>query len=176
MQGRIFSGVQPTHASSRQLSGCGPNWVRMQKSYDCIFCVVDLHAITQFPGSQGTDPQHPGSHRRLHGLGHRHRAQHHLRPEPERVHAQLAWILGCTARIGWLNRMTQFKDKAGKDREAASVGLYTYPVLMAADILGYHATHVPVGGTRSSTWSWPATSPRSSTRISASRFSCRRNR
>ena len=146
MQGRIFSGVQPTHTLHLgNYLGAVRNWVRMQKSYDCIFCVVDLHAITQFQ-----DPKELTHNTRevtaafmASGIDIGHSII--FAQSQNRVHAQLAWILGCTARIGWLNRMTQFKDKAGKDREAASVGLYTYPVLMAADILGYHATHVPVG-------------------------------
>jgi tryptophanyl-tRNA synthetase len=146
MQGRIFSGVQPTHTLHLgNYLGAVRNWVRMQKSYDCIFCVVDLHAITLFQ-----DPKELAHNTRevtaafmASGIDTDHGII--FAQSQNRVHAQLAWILSCTARVGWLNRMTQFKDKAGKDREAASVGLYTYPVLMAADILGYHATHVPVG-------------------------------
>ncbi len=146
MHGRIFSGVQPTHTLHLgNYLGAVRNWVRMQKSYECIFCVVDLHAITLFQ-----DPKELTHNTRevtaafmASGIDTDHGII--FAQSQNRVHAQLAWILGCTARVGWLNRMTQFKDKAGKDREAASVGLYTYPVLMAADILGYHATHVPVG-------------------------------
>jgi tryptophanyl-tRNA synthetase len=121
------------------------NWVALQKTYECVFCVVDLHAITvwQDPAALraqtlelaasliacGIDPQ---KHILFHQSG-------------VRAHAQLAWIFNCVARLGWLNRMTQFKDKAGKDRENASAGLYVYPNLMAADIMAYHATRVPVG-------------------------------
>ena len=146
MKGRIFSGVQPTHTLHLgNYLGAVRNWVRMQKEYECIFCVVDLHAITQWQ-----DPKELTHNIRevtaafmASGIDVEHGiifAQSQVR-----AHAQLAWILNCVARVGWLNRMTQFKEKAGKDRENASVGLYTYPVLMAADILGYRATHVPVG-------------------------------
>src|SRR5215467_3562245 len=146
MKGRIFSGVQPTHTLHLgNYLGAVRNWVRMQKEYECIFCVVDLHAITQWQ-----DPQDLTHNIRevtaafiASGIDTEHGiifAQSQVK-----AHAQLAWILNCVARVGWLNRMTQFKEKAGKDRENASVGLYTYPTLMAADILVYRATHVPVG-------------------------------
>jgi tryptophanyl-tRNA synthetase len=146
MKGRIFSGVQPTHTLHLgNYLGAVRNWVRMQKEYECIFCVVDMHAITVFQ-----DPQELTKNTRevtaafmASGIDVSHSII--FAQSQNRVHAQLAWILNCVARVGWLNRMTQFKEKAGKDRENASVGLYTYPVLMAADILGYQATHVPVG-------------------------------
>jgi tryptophanyl-tRNA synthetase len=143
---RVFSGIQPTgNLHLGNYLGAIRNWVTMQDAHECIYCVVDLHAITvaQDPKAlragiremtaallaSGIDPQ---------------RAV--LFPQSQvRAHAELAWVLMCTARMGWLNRMTQFKEKSGKDREGASVGLFTYPVLQAADILAYKATHVPVG-------------------------------
>ena len=146
MKGRIFSGVQPTHTLHLgNYLGAVRNWVRMQKEYECIFCVVDLHAITlwQEPKELTHNIREVTAAFMASGIDVEHGiifAQSQVR-----AHAQLAWILNCVARVGWLNRMTQFKEKAGKDREAASVGLFTYPVLMAADILAYKATHVPVG-------------------------------
>src|SRR5690349_21236528 len=146
MKGRIFSGVQPTHTLHLgNYLGAVRNWVRMQKEYECIFCVVDLHAITlwQDPKELTHNIREVTAAFIASGIDVEHGiifAQSQVR-----AHAQLAWILNCVARMGWLGRMTQFKEKAGKDREAASVGLYTYPVLMAADILAYKATHVPVG-------------------------------
>ena len=143
---RIFSGIQPS--GNLQLGnylGAIRNWVRMQKDYECIFCVVDLHAITL--------PQDPEVMRRATrevaagviagGVDPAGCIIFNQSQVPE--HAELAWILNCVARMGWLNRMTQFKEKAGKDRDGAFVGLYTYPVLQAADILAYKATDVPVG-------------------------------
>jgi len=143
---RIFSGIQPS--GNLQLGnylGAIRNWARMQKDYECIFCVVDLHAITL--------PQDPEVMRRATrevaagmiagGVDPTSCIIFNQSQVPE--HAELAWILNCVARMGWLNRMTQFKEKAGKDREGAFVGLYTYPVLQAADILAYKATDVPVG-------------------------------
>ena len=143
---RIFSGVQPTgNLHLGNYLGAIRNWVTLQKDYDCIFCIVDLHALTL--------PQDP------------HELRRHTREvtaayiaagiDPEACvifnqsavsgHAELAWLLGTLTPLGWLNRMTQFKEKAGKHRENAGLGLYAYPVLMAADILLYKATHVPVG-------------------------------
>ncbi len=147
---RVLSGMQPTgNLHLGNYLGAMVNWVKMQSSHQTLYCVVDMHAITQ-PQSvwggpavlrksilevaaayiaAGIDPQKSilFNQSRVH------------------EHAELAWVFNCVARLGWLNRMTQFKEKAGNDREAASVGLYDYPVLMAADILIYHATHVPVG-------------------------------
>ncbi|HEY4161450.1 MAG TPA: tryptophan--tRNA ligase [Dongiaceae bacterium] len=146
MQGRIFSGVQPTHTLHLgNYLGAVRNWVRMQKQYDCIFCVVDLHAITiwQDPKELSHNIREVTAAFMASGIDTEHSII--FAQSQSRAHAQLAWILNCVARVGWLNRMTQFKEKAGKDRENASVGLYTYPVLMAADILAYKATHVPVG-------------------------------
>jgi tryptophanyl-tRNA synthetase len=146
MKGRIFSGVQPTHTLHLgNYLGAVRNWVRMQKEYECIFCVVDMHAITVFqnPVELTKNTREVTAAFMASGIDVSHSII--FAQSQNRVHAQLAWILNCVARVGWLNRMTQFKEKAGKDRENASVGLYTYPVLMAADILGYQATHVPVG-------------------------------
>jgi tryptophanyl-tRNA synthetase len=146
MTNRIFSGIQPTgNFHLGNYLGALRNWVKLQSDFDCIFCIVDLHALTQ--------PQDPAL----------------LRAQTREVtaayiaagidverciifnqstvsaHAELGWLLGCMTPLGWLNRMTQFKEKAGKQREMAGLGLFAYPVLMAADILLYKATHVPVG-------------------------------
>ena len=143
---RVFSGVQPTgNLHLGNYLGAIRNFVSLQKTHECIYCVVDMHAITvkQDPEvlknnilevaaafiASGIDPTKSIIF-----------AQSQVS-----AHAELSWIFNCTARLGWLNRMTQFKEKAGKNRENASAGLYVYPVLMAADILAYHATHVPVG-------------------------------
>lgn len=143
---RVFSGMQPTgtlHLGN--YLGAMLKWIDLQKTHECIYCVVDMHAITvwQDPAelrqairqvtasyiASGLDPQKSIL----------------FNQSQVSAHAELAWVFNCVARLGWLNRMTQFKDKAGKDREKASVGLYAYPNLMAADILCYRATHVPVG-------------------------------
>lgn len=142
----VFSGVQPTgNLTLGNYLGAIRKFVALQENYDCIYCVVDLHALTVNPSPQelidgtrsiaaaflasGIDPIK------------------HIVFNQSRVHqhAELAWVFNCVARLGWLNRMTQFKEKAGKDRENASVGLFAYPNLMAADILVYRGTHVPVG-------------------------------
>ena len=142
----VFSGVQPTgNLHLGNYLGALKNFVSLQKEMECIYCVVDLHAITTFQNpmelknnvletvasflATGLDPNKSVIFNQSSVSG----------------HAELAWILNCVSRIGWLNRMTQFKDKAGSDKEKASVGLYVYPNLMAADILLYKATHVPVG-------------------------------
>ena len=142
----VFSGVQPTgNLHLGNYLGALKNFVSLQKEIECIYCVVDLHAITTFQKpnelqnnvletlagfiSTGLDPNKSIIFNQSSVPG----------------HTELAWILNCVSRIGWLNRMTQFKDKAGSDKEKASVGLYIYPNLMAADILLYKATHVPVG-------------------------------
>jgi tryptophanyl-tRNA synthetase len=143
---RVFSGVQPTgNLHLGNYLGAITKFVALQAEHDCLYCVVDMHAITVFQDpveltkntrevtaafiASGIDPER------------------HIVFNQSQVsgHAELAWIFNCVARVGWLNRMTQFKEKAGKDRENASAGLYVYPNLMAADILLYHATHVPVG-------------------------------
>ena len=142
----VFSGVQPTgNLHLGNYLGALKNFVSLQKEMNCIYCVVDLHAITVFQNpielrnnvletvasflATGLDPDKSIIFNQSSVSG----------------HSELAWILNCVSRVGWLNRMTQFKDKAGSDKEKASVGLYIYPNLMAADILLYRATHVPVG-------------------------------
>ena len=145
-KGRVLSGIQPTgNLHLGNYLGAIRNWVAMQADYNCLFCIVDLHAITVWQEPEelvwatrevaagyiaaGLDPA-------VNTLF----VQSHVP-----AHTQLAWVFNCVARLGWLNRMTQFKDKAGENREAASAGLYVYSNLMAADILVYKATHVPVG-------------------------------
>src|SRR6185436_17477470 len=143
---RIFSGVQPTNnLHLGNYLGAVRNWVRMQKDYDCIFCVVDLHAITlwQEPAALRENTREVAAAYIAAGID--PKSSIIFAQSQCFAHAQLAWILNCVARLGWLNRMTQFKEKAGKNRENASIGLYAYPVLMAADILAYKGTHVPVG-------------------------------
>ncbi|MBF0335236.1 MAG: tryptophan--tRNA ligase [Alphaproteobacteria bacterium] len=143
---RIFSGVQPTgNLHLGNYLGAIRNWVRLQSEYECVFCIVDMHAITVWQ-----DPQGLRDHTRevtagmlAAGVDPARNVVFNQSQVP--AHAELAWIFNCVARLGWLNRMTQFKEKAGKHRENASVGLYAYPNLMAADILAYRATHVPVG-------------------------------
>ena len=143
---RILSGIQPSGVPTLgNYLGAMRHWVALQATHECLYCVVDLHAITQPHDPRtlaaatremaaaiiacGVDPER-------HVLFHQSAVHAHVR---------LGWIFTCVARLGWLNRMTQFKDKAGPDRENVSAGLYTYPALMAADILAYHATRVPVG-------------------------------
>jgi len=143
---RIFSGVQPTgNLHLGNYLGAIRNWVALQGDYECIFCIVDLHALTL--------PQDPAELR----ASTREVAAAYIAAgiDPVRciifnqsmvaAHTELAWLLACLTPLGWLNRMTQFKEKAGRQRDLAGLGLYAYPVLMAADILGYKATHVPVG-------------------------------
>ena len=142
----IFSGVQPTgNLHLGNYLGAIKNWVELQKKTKCIFCIVDLHAITTQDNqnrilkntrevaaayiASGIDPKKNIIFVQSNVTG----------------HSELSWILSCHTPIGWLNRMTQFKDKAGKNKERAALGLYSYPVLMAADILLYKSTHVPVG-------------------------------
>lgn len=143
---RVFSGVQPTgNLHLGNYLGAIRHFVGLQDTHECIYCVVDLHAITAWQ-----DPKELASNTREVAAAYIAAGvdpEKHIIFNQSKVsaHAELAWILDCTARIGWLNRMTQFKEKAGKDREQASVGLYNYPVLMAADILAYRSTHVPVG-------------------------------
>src|ERR1700748_2474096 len=143
---KVFSGVQPTgNLHLGNYLGAVAKFVELQKTHDCIYCVVDLHAITVWQEpveltkairevtaafiACGIDPKKHIVFNQSQGA----------------EHAELAWVFNCVARLGWLNRMTQFKEKAGKDRDNASVGLYAYPNLMAADILVYRAPHVPVG-------------------------------
>ncbi len=143
---RIFSGVQPTgNLHLGNYLGAIRNWVRLQGDYECLFCVVDMHAITLWQ-----EPKELSNNIRevtagLIAAGIDPKKNILFNQSQVSGHAELAWIFNCVARLGWLNRMTQFKEKAGKHRENASVGLYAYPNLMAADILLYKATHVPVG-------------------------------
>ena len=143
---RVFSGVQPTgNLHLGNYLGAITKFVALQDRYDCIYCVVDLHAITVWQ-----DPTElPRATREVTAAfiacGIDPKKQIIFNQSQVAEHAELAWIFNCVARLGWLNRMTQFKEKAGKDRENVSVGLYAYPNLMAADILVYRATHVPVG-------------------------------
>ena len=143
---RIFSGVQPSgNLHIGNYLGAIKNWVSLQKSFECIFCIVDLHALTvkQNPKELPKKTLEVTAAYIASGI------------DPEKtlifnqsavsVHAELTWLLSCITPLGWLNRMTQFKEKAGKKKESAVLGLYSYPVLMAADVLAYKATHVPVG-------------------------------
>ena len=143
---RIFSGVQPTgNLHLGNYLGAIRNFVDLQNDYDCIYCVVDLHAITVWQ-----DPKELVDNTRevtaaFLAAGINPKGSIIFNQSQVAAHAQLAWIFNCVARLGWLNRMTQFKEKAGKHSVNASVGLYAYPDLMAADIMIYKATHVPVG-------------------------------
>jgi tryptophanyl-tRNA synthetase len=143
---RVFSGVQPTgNLHLGNYLGAIARFVALQDNYDCIYCVVDLHAITvwQDPADLPRATREVTAAFLACGID----PKKHIVFNQSQVaeHAELAWVFNCVARMGWLNRMTQFKEKAGKDRENASVGLFAYPNLMAADILVYRATHVPVG-------------------------------
>src|SRR5499426_106576 len=143
---RIFSGVQPTaNLHLGNYLGAIRNWVKLQDSFDCIYCVVDMHAITTWQDPKQLQQQTREIAAGFVAAGVDARKHIVFNQSQAPAHAQLAWVFNCVARLGWLNRMTQFKEKAGKDRENASVGLYDYPILMAADILLYKATHVPVG-------------------------------
>ena len=145
-QERVFSGVQPTgtlHLGN--YLGAIKNFVELQDKYNCVYCVVDQHAITV-----DQDPKELRSNilevlASFIAAGVDYKKQIIFQQSSVPAHSQLAWVFNCVSRIGWLNRMTQFKDKAGKNRENVSVGLMVYPNLMAADILAYLATHVPVG-------------------------------
>jgi tryptophanyl-tRNA synthetase len=143
---RVFSGVQPTgNLHLGNYLGAITRFVELQKTHECIYCVVDLHAITvpQDPDELTASIREVTAAFIAAGID----PEKHIVFNQSQVseHAELAWVFNCIARLGWLNRMTQFKEKAGRDRENASVGLYAYPALMAADILVYRATHVPVG-------------------------------
>ena len=145
----VLSGMQPTNTLHLgNYLGALKNWVLMQEKMPCLFCVVDMHAITAEAGY--AKPEELARSTRevaaayiAGGVDAAKTPIFNQGQVPE--HAELAWIFNCVARLGWLDRMTQFKEKSGKHKERASVGLYTYPVLMAADILVYRATHVPVG-------------------------------
>ena len=145
-QERVFSGVQPTgtlHLGN--YLGAIKNFVELQNKYNCIYCVVDQHAITveQNPAELRSNILEVLASFIAAGVD--YKTQIIFQQSSVAAHSQLAWVFNCVSRIGWLNRMTQFKDKAGKNRENVSVGLMVYPNLMAADILAYLATHVPVG-------------------------------
>ena len=147
---RVLSGVQPTgNLHLGNYLGAIVNFVKLQQTHECLYCVVDLHAITVDVAVWGGPEELRRNTREVTaafiacGID----PKQHIIFNQSQVaeHAELAWVFNCVARLGWLNRMTQFKEKAGKDRENASIGLYDYPVLMASDILVYRATHVPVG-------------------------------
>ncbi len=143
---RIFSGVQPTgNLHLGNYLGAIRNFVGLQDNYECIYCAVDMHAITvwQDPTDLRSNTREVAAAYLAAGVDSKRSII--FAQSTVAAHAELAWIFNCVARLGWLNRMTQFKEKAGKNRENASVGLYAYPNLMAADILAYKATHVPVG-------------------------------
>ena len=143
---RIFSGVQPTgNLHLGNYLGAIRNWVRLQKDFQCIYCVVDLHAITVWQNPKSLRKHIREVTAALIAAGIDENKNIIFNQSQVSAHAELAWIFNCTSRLGWLNRMTQFKEKAGKNREKSSVGLFVYPNLMAADILAYKATHVPVG-------------------------------
>jgi len=145
----VLSGMQPTNALHLgNYLGALKNWVTLQAAMPCLFCVVDMHAITADAGY--AKPQELAQSIRAVAAAYIAAGVDPVKTpifNQSRVHehAELAWVLNCVARLGWMDRMTQFKEKSGKHKERASVGLYTYPVLMAADILVYKATHVPVG-------------------------------
>ncbi len=143
---RVFSGVQPS--GSLHLGnylGALKKFVALQKAYECVFCIVDLHAITvwQDPKTLAGQTREIAAAFLASGIDPKKAIVYNQ--SSVRAHTELAWYFNCVARIGWLNRMTQFKDKAGKNSEKMSVGLYDYPVLQAADILAFKGTHVPVG-------------------------------
>jgi tryptophanyl-tRNA synthetase len=145
-QERIFSGVQPTgtlHLGN--YLGAIKNFVELQEKYNCIYCVVDQHAITVDQNPQELRSNILEVLASFIAAGVDYQRQIIFQQSSVPAHSQLAWVFNCVSRIGWLNRMTQFKDKAGKNKENVSVGLMVYPNLMAADILAYLATHVPVG-------------------------------
>ncbi len=142
----VFSGVQPTgNLHLGNYLGAIRRWVELQRNHDCLFCVVDLHAITvwQEPSELERSIREVAAAFIASGIDPKRHILFNQSRVPE--HAELAWIFNCVARLGWMERMTQFKEKAGRDRERASLGLFAYPSLMAADILAYRATMVPVG-------------------------------
>ncbi|WP_208432835.1 tryptophan--tRNA ligase [Bartonella taylorii] len=142
----VFSGVQPSgNLHLGNYLGAIKHWVELQTSYNCLYCVVDMHALTVNPDPQTLSASTRAATAAFLAAGIDPKKHIIFNQSQVFQHAELAWILNCIARIGWLQRMTQFKDKAGKDREKASLGLFAYPSLMAADILIYRATHVPVG-------------------------------
>jgi tryptophanyl-tRNA synthetase len=143
---RILSGIQPSGIPTLgNYLGAMKNWVALQATHECLYCVVDQHAITVFQDPKLLAAQTRELAASILACGVDPSAHILFLQSSVPAHVRLGWIFTCVVRLGWLNRMTQFKDKAGKDRETASAGLYTYPALMAADILAYHATRVPVG-------------------------------
>jgi len=144
---RVFSGIKPSGGLTLgNYLGAIKRWVEMaDEPYETVYCVVDLHAITvwQDPADLRAATYEVAAGLLASGIDPAKSILFNQSQAPE--HAELGWILSCVARVGWMNRMTQFKDKAGKNAEKVSLGLYAYPALMAADILAYHATHVPVG-------------------------------
>ena len=143
---RVFSGVQPTgNLHLGNYLGAIKNFVNLQGKFECIYCVVDLHAITvwQNPAELKKNILETVATFIASGLDVKKNIL--FNQASVSAHSELAWIFNCVSRLGWLNRMTQFKEKAGSQKERASVGLYVYPNLMASDILIYRATHVPVG-------------------------------
>ena len=143
---RIFSGIQPSGVPTLgNYLGALRNWVTLQRDHECIYCVVDQHAITQSQEPAALAAATREMAASLLACGVDPVAHILFLQSAVPAHVRLGWIFTCVTRLGWLNRMTQFKDKAGKDRENVSAGLYIYPTLMAADILAYHATRVPVG-------------------------------
>ena len=143
---RVFSGVQPTgNLHLGNYLGAIKNWVGLQHDHETIYCIVDLHAITvnQDPKKLRDNTRETVATFLASGINSKKSII--FNQSQVSAHSEASWILSCIARMGWLNRMTQFKEKAGKDKEKASIGLYSYPVLMAADILLYDSTHVPVG-------------------------------
>ena len=142
----VFSGVQPTgNLHLGNYLGAIKNFVELQKKMECIYCVVDLHAITVFQDPKELKKNMLETTATFIACGLDFKKSIIFNQSSVSEHSELAWIFNCISRIGWMNRMTQFKEKAGLNKENASVGLYVYPNLMAADILLYKATHVPVG-------------------------------
>lgn len=143
---RVFSGMQPTGALHLgNYLGAMVQWIKMQETHECIYCVVDLHAITVWQNPDELRQSIRTVTAAYLACGLDANKSVIFNQSQVTAHAELAWVFNCVARMGWLNRMTQFKEKAGKDKENASTGLFVYPNLMAADILAYRATHVPVG-------------------------------
>jgi tryptophanyl-tRNA synthetase len=143
---RVFSGMQPTgNLHLGNYLGAMLNWIKLQETHESIYCVVDMHAITLWQEPKELHKSILEVTAAYLACGLDPKRSIIFNQSQVQEHAELAWIFNCVARMGWLNRMTQFKEKAGKDKEQASVGLYVYPNLMAADILAYKATHVPVG-------------------------------
>ena len=143
---RVFSGVQPTgNLHLGNYLGAIKNFVELQNKFECVYCIVDLHAITNRQDPKELESNILETVASFVASGLNPEKNIILNQASVAAHAELAWVFNCVARIGWLNRMTQFKEKAGANKENASVGLMVYPNLMAADILLYKATHVPVG-------------------------------